>query len=341
MTSARRMSLFALAVVAAAALLAPTAHADPTYTGGMRRYLPASGFNTTSKTNVVYNTWTWPGITNYNANGTNNLIINYDGPIDCPTEAIGAISFDYGLIYNNGGAAAGPTPRTQGGAAISGYFNPNAQFAANVAANGYTLAWIQAVSSALPGASGTQWGAGAGAWYADVGNNNKANPAYPAQSLAAGVLPAGAVGFQDFPSRTFNGKNNQYWHGDLGLAELNYTTHQGIIVGAFSYGFANDADKTDRPHSPPTGWTTGQGYNTSLLADTFDHDFNSTNFGGATNWNFLIYACPPGQPVQPLPEPLAAPEPAGVALPCLIVLLAAGSCARGRRRGMACERAAG
>ena len=45
---------------------------------------------------------------------------------------------------------------------------------------------------------------------------------------------------QDFPSRTFNGLNNQFWIGELGLCELNYTTHDAIVLGTIIWGFVEN-----------------------------------------------------------------------------------------------------
>lgn len=241
-----------LALFAAVGTQIPAFAAPPTV-----RFLPAAGFNTGASTNNQY--------------GGN--LANFDQPVFDHGINVGNILFDYNTY---GGTPTGG-PGFTGGGALAG------KFVANNSVHlppGVTIAWAQTVTATISGAN--VWGAPANTEFPDTAN--KADPAYPFQSLPGGAVAAQpSANFQDFPNR-FPNAGAQSWVAELALICEDTTNHRANVIQSFLWGFgvtnANPGTLANITANTPNSW----GAPTASFLATETNSFDGNN--GSTLWTF-------------------------------------------------------
>jgi hypothetical protein len=279
---------YTLALFATIALPHSAFAAPPTV-----RFLPAAGFNTGASTNNQY--------------GGN--LANFDQPVFDHGVNVGSILFDYDT-YGGTPGGGGFT----GGGALAGKFVANNSVHLPA---GVTIAWAQTVTATISGAN--VWGAAANTEFPDTAN--KADPAYPFQSLPGGAVAAQpSANFQDFPNR-FPNQGAQNWLGELALICEDTTNHKANVIESFLWGFgvtnANPGTLANITTNTPHLW----GAPTQSFLDTETNSFDGNN--GSTLWTFDTA------------QSFVTPEPGSVALGAAGLFLFSGYGWRRNRRKQA------
>ncbi len=217
--------------------------------------------------------------------------------------AVGAFNFEYNTW--KGTSPGGGTAR--GGAAFSGGF-----FAANNVAlpAGDVTAWVQLVTSNRPNTASV-WSPQPNVPYPDT--RVQTSPNYPNTTIASFngrnnvALTQPSIGFQDFPSRTFQAAAATNWSADLLLVIEDPRTNIATVLAGIRWGFGENAVApagakiTDVTPLLPTAFDPALTVDIDNLNGYFDGQKHGT--GTSTKWTFVTPLNVVASNFRAVPEP--------------------------------------